>query len=259
MRGAKQEPISLGYINMTIDDLKREVEKINWWHRIDLGNGIITPGIDRSPEKLKTLHMPDDLHGKTVLDIGAWDGFFSFEAERRGASRVLATDSFCWGGEGWGTKEGFNFARQALHSQVEDMEIDVMKLSPENVGVFDLVLFLGVLYHMPHPLLALEKVFSVTGDRLILETQVDMLCTKRPAAAFYPGTELKNDPTNWWGPNRAAVTSMLSTVGFKRVEIVSLKPPFALRFLRALRSKLKEQKAIVTTLQQARMVVHAWK
>jgi tRNA (mo5U34)-methyltransferase len=246
---------------MTIDDLKSEVAKINWWHRIDLGNGIITPGIDSTLERLKTLHMPDDLHGKNVLDIGAWDGFFSFEAERRGASRVLAIDSFCWEAEeeGWGTKAGFNFARQALHSRVDDMEIDVMELSPERVGVFDLVLFLGVLYHMRHPLLALEKVFSVTDRQLILETQVDMLYTNRPAAAFYPGAELNNDPTNWWGPNQAAVTSMLFTVGFKRVEIVSLKPSFAHRFLAALRSKLKEQKAYFTTLQQARMVVHAWK
>ena len=88
---------------MTIDDLKSEVAKINWWHRIDLGNGIITPGIDSTLERLKTLHMPDDLHGKNVLDIGAWDGFFSFEAKRRGASRVLAIDSFCWEAEeGWG-------------------------------------------------------------------------------------------------------------------------------------------------------------
>ena len=52
-----------------------------------------------------------------MLDIGAWDGALSFEAERRGASRVLATDSFCWSGEGWGTKDGFEFARKAIGSQ----------------------------------------------------------------------------------------------------------------------------------------------
>src|SRR3954466_11917283 len=86
---------------MDVEELKKEVAKINWWHSIDLGNGVITPGVDRSSWKLKKLRMPQDLSGMSVLDIGAWDGFFSFEAERRGAKRVLAVDSFCWNGEGW--------------------------------------------------------------------------------------------------------------------------------------------------------------
>jgi tRNA (mo5U34)-methyltransferase len=244
---------------MIIDDLKREVEKIDWWHKIDLGNGIITPGIDRTPKKLKTLKMSDNLTGKSVLDIGAWDGFFSFEAERRGARRVLATDSFCWDGEGWGTKAGFNLARQILQSRVEDMDIDVMELSPERVGVFDLVLFLGVLYHMRHPLLALERVSSVTGDQLILETQVDLLWSRKPAAAFYPGTELNDDPTNWWAPNPSALKSMLLTVGFKQVDEISLIPVGLARLLSAVKAQLKGQRAFFATLQRARMVVHAWK
>jgi len=86
--------------------LKEEVSKLRWFHKMDLGDGIETPGIDNSPEKLKTLKMPQRLDGVTVLDIGAWDGFFSFEAERRGAKRVLATDSFCWGGR-WPSYQGW--------------------------------------------------------------------------------------------------------------------------------------------------------
>ena len=96
--------------------------------------------------------------GLSVLDIGAWDGFFSFECERRGASRVVAADYFSWHGSGWGTKAGFTLARDVLGSKVEDVDIDVMDLTPERVGTFDLVLFLGVLYHLRHPLLALERV-----------------------------------------------------------------------------------------------------
>lgn len=206
---------------MNIDDLKKEVAKIKWFHTIDLGNGIITPGVDNSPEKLKTLEMPKNLQGMTVLDIGAWDGFFSFEAERRGARRVLATDSFCWGGGGWGSKAGFDLARRALNSKVEAMKIDVLDISPHKVGVFDLVLFSGVLYHVHHPLLALERVFSVTGKQLILETHVDMLECKRPAMVFHPGAEMNNDTSNWWGPNPAAVEAMLKTVGFRDVKVVS--------------------------------------
>ena len=207
------------------DALRREVEKIKWWHRIDLGRGIVTPGVDVTPQRLAEIRMPEILSGFTVLDIGAWDGFFSFEAERRGARRVLATDSFCWNGGGWGTKAGFELARRALRSKVEDKWIEVLDLSPDTVGVFDLVLFLGVLYHMKHPLLALERVASVTGRHLIMQTQVDLVAVKRPAIAFYPTTELNGDPTNWSGPNPAAVIAMLHHVGFDRVEILSKSFP----------------------------------
>jgi tRNA (mo5U34)-methyltransferase len=202
------------------DTLRREVEKIKWWHVIDLGHGVVTPGIDVTPQRLAEIQMPQDLTGRTVLDIGAWDGFFSFEAERRGASRVLATDSFCWDGGGWGTKAGFDLARRARESKVEDKWIQVLDLSPETVGVFDVVLFLGILYHMKHPLLTLERVASVTRQQLIMQTQVDLVAIKRPAIAFYPGTELNGDPTNWVGPNPAAVLAMLEMVGFRRVEIL---------------------------------------
>jgi tRNA (mo5U34)-methyltransferase len=229
----------------TRDEIQAEAAKIKWFHSIDLGQGIITQGYDDSPNKLKALGIPEDLTGKTVLDIGAWDGFFSFEAERRGATRVLATDFFCWGGGGWGTKGGFEMARRTLNSKVEDCEIDVFDLSPDRIGTFDLVLFLGVLYHMRHPLLSLEKVASVTteGGMVIVETHVDMLDVKRPAIAFYPDRELNNDPTNWFGPNPAAVEGMLKSVGFKKV-IAHSPAPF-----------MTEPEAVT----QGRMVFHAWK
>jgi tRNA (mo5U34)-methyltransferase len=204
-----------------LDALRSEVNAIQWWHSIDLGNGVVTPGPDPTPARLVEIQFPHDLSGLSVLDVGAWDGFFSFEAERRGASRVLATDSFCWGQGGWGTKAGFELARRALGSRVEDLTIDPLDLSPERVGSFDLVLFLGVLYHMRHPLLALERVFSVTRGQLILNTQVDLAAIERPAIAFYPNEELNNDSTNWSGPNPAAVVAMLRAVGFREVRIIS--------------------------------------
>jgi tRNA (mo5U34)-methyltransferase len=206
---------------LQLESLKREVTGLQWWHTIDLGNGIVTPGLDPTPARLPELQIPQDLTGLSVLDIGAWDGFFSFEAERRGARRVLATDSFCWGQGGWGSKAGFTLARQALGSRVEDLNIDPLELSPDRIGTFDLVFFIGVLYHMRHPLLALERVFSVTRDRLILQTQVDLSALERPALAFYQGTELNNDPTNWCGPNPSAVVAMLRAVGFSEVKIIS--------------------------------------
>jgi len=196
--------------------------ELRWFHRIPLPDGTVTPGVDIDAEaKLAFNKLPDDLTGMSVLDIGAWDGLFSFTCEQRGADRVLATDSHAWNGEGWGSKECFLLARELLESKVEDKDIDVMDVSPDTVGEFDVVLLLGVLYHLRHPLLALERVASVTRKMLILSTSVDMVSHERPAAAFYPGSDLNGDPTNWWGPNPACVEAMLHDVGFTRVEMVS--------------------------------------
>ena len=245
---------------MNADELKNEVAKINWYHSIDLGNGIVTHGWERNTaSRLRKLLIPDDLQGMTVLDVGAWDGFFSFEAERRGAKHVLATDYDSWLGKTWGSKAGFELARKTLNSHVEDMTIDVLELSPDRVGVFDLVLLLGVLYHLRHPLLALERVFSVARRHLILETHVDALWSKRPTMIFYPGSELHGDPTNWWGPNPAAVVAMLKCVGFEKVQIVSKhdSPLFGLG--RATYLGVRRRASFFSALQQNRMVFHAWR
>lgn len=194
-------------------------EGIDWWHQIELPGNYVTPGLDESAAKLATLHLPD-LTGKTVLDVGAFDGYFSFAAERLGASRVVALDSYAWRRPGG--KDGFEYARTALASKVEDVEMEVLDITPEAVGEFDVVLFLGVLYHMRHPLLALERVASVTKERLVVETLADMTFLRSPAAAFYPWNML-GDETNWWGPNRAAVIGMLRSLGFEQVAAYSAK------------------------------------
>lgn len=232
----------LGDSGIPVDELRQLVPRMHWFHSIDLGHGIVTPGAGPTREVLDRLGMPEDLSGMTVLDVGAWDGFFSFAAERRGACRVLATDSYCWcsadpverwniyrrvvagepaawGSAGWVGKVPFDLARRALRSRVEGRALDVLDLAPERVGRFDLVLFLGVLYHMRHPLLALERIFRVTGQQLILESFVDLLDCARPAAAFYPGGEVHNDPSNWFGPNPSMIEAMLKEVGFRKVRL----------------------------------------
>ena len=224
----RKPPPRIPTATMDPDHIRREMEAVTWYHQIDLGHGIITPGTDETRARLGMLSLPEDLRGRSVLDIGAWDGAFSFEAERLGASRVMAVDSFCWSGEGWGTKAGFECARRLLQSRVEDREVEVMDLSPEpEGGTYDLVLLLGVLYHMKHPLVVLERVASVCANQLILWTQIDLAHLDVPAMAFYPpGRKLHDDPTNWWGPNPSAIAGMLQTVGFSRVENVHtwLKP-----------------------------------
>ncbi len=222
---------------MDTELLRQEVAKIPYWyHCLDFGRGVVTPGYSETRWGVSGdfVGLPSDLTGKSVLDVGAWDGFYSFEAERRGARRVLATDSFVW----TNAKAGFELARRVLESKVEDRFIDVLDLSPDRVGTFDVVLFLGVLYHMRHPLLAMERVASVTSDHLIMETHVDMLDVPRPAMAFYPEKELNGDDTNWCGPNPPMVLAMLKTVGFSRAEIHA--GPFEMA-------------------TSTRMIFHAWK
>ena len=227
-----------------------DVSDIDWFHTIDLGDGVVTPG--RVTCMSATQLGIDDLSGKTVLDIGAWDGFYSFLCERHGAKRVLATDSVVWSG-GWRTgKSGFEMARRALKSRVEDMTIDVMDLRPDVPGRFDVVLFLGVLYHLRHPLLALERIFDVTGEQLILETHVDLADYERPAMVFYPGTELAGDATNWWGPNPLAVEGMLRTVGFRQVRTLNVWRPEA-------GTTHWAPDDLAAAKQQGRAIFHAWR
>ncbi|HEV3129827.1 MAG TPA: DUF1698 domain-containing protein [Solirubrobacteraceae bacterium] len=246
-------------------DLREQIARVSWFHAIELRPGLVTPGADATRERLDVLRIPRDLSGRSVLDVGAWDGFFSFEAERRGAARVVAADYFAWQGENWSDKSGFELARRALNSGVEDVDIDVIDLGPDRVGTFDLVLFLGVLYHMRHPLLALERVASVTGDQLILETHVDLSWLRRPAVAFYPDQELGWDPTNWWGPNTSAVTGMLRAVGFTRVELVTPNS-WAYRLARTARRSAgyvnrlaRYRRRPPERIDQGRAVFHAFK
>lgn len=247
---------------MDLDTVRSEVEALRWYHTIDLGSGIVTKGADNTPARLPLLRLPADLSGQSVLDIGAWDGFFSFEAERRHARRVVAADHYVWHGAGWGTgkgKAGFELARRVLGSRVEDCDIDVLDLSAERVGSFDMVFFLGVLYHVPNPLLALERVASVTKGCLVLETVVDMVGYSRPAAAFYPGRELNDDPTNWWGPNHAAICGMLAHVGFTRVEVITPPRSALFRAARAVKHAIQGRNQLAPAFRQDRAVFHAYK
>ncbi len=210
-------------VRLSPDDLHERVARYRWWHVIDLGNGVKTPGFydPVGKQHAPRFAVPHDLSGKTVLDIGSWDGAWSFEAKRRGAARVLATDKYSWGYGGWGDREAFLLARDVLELDVEDQLIDVLELSRENVGQFDIVFFFGVIYHMRHPMLALERLRDVTkpGGLAIVETHCDMLDNRKPALAFYPGRELLGDDTNWFGPNPAAMTGMLRASGFSDVSL----------------------------------------
>jgi tRNA (mo5U34)-methyltransferase len=193
----------------------------SWFHVFDFGDGLVTPGRDVTEAKLAALELPD-LTGRSVIDIGAYDGYFSFECERRGAARVVANDEPVWVSPIEDARRNFDLVRTILESNVEPLEVPVTGLNGDEHGTFDVTLFLGVLYHAPDMLAYLRAVRSVTADMLVLETLVDGLDVARPAAVFYPTGTFPHDDSNHWGPNPACVEAMLRRVGFTRIERRSL-------------------------------------
>ena len=204
--------------------LQKELAAIKgpWHSPIDLGHGVITGDSlaqRRFQRRIKLMGNPNDLTGKRVLDIGAYDGFFSFEFERRGAD-VLSVD--IWNDVQW---EKFQFAIEKKQSKIKHQRIDVHDLSPDAVGgTFDLVFCAGVLYHLRYPLKALESIRSVTGHQLILETvtMIPFVHESFPMVAFFPGDEEAIGSGIEYGISGAATPSWiqagLRTAGFSRVE-----------------------------------------
>lgn len=196
-----------------------------WYHRIEVRPGVITPGINDSPANLHMLDLPADCSGMRVLDLGARDGFFSFELERRGAD-VVAVDSAP------AERTGFPIAAQLLESRVVLRQANLYNLSAADLGTFDVVLFLGLLYHLPDPLRALRIIRGLCRSRMYLETLVideavllpdgseaplagmDARLAAIPLMRFFPGAACNNDHTNFWGPNVRCVEAMLEETEF---------------------------------------------
>ena len=190
------------------------LEAEGWYHSIRFPDGRVTAG-HQSEEQLRwriaQFPIPPDLTGKRVLDIGAWDGWFSFEMERRGAA-VVAVDVREY--------EMFRHAQTLLGSKVEYRIDDVLDITPERYGYFDIVLFLGVLYHLKHPLLALERVCALSKDMACVESYVSNASPDAPPAMeFYEHRELCGQFDNWVGPNVACLLAFCRTAGFARVEL----------------------------------------
>jgi tRNA (mo5U34)-methyltransferase len=170
--------------------------------------------------------IPADLSGRTVLDIGCNGGFYSLEMKRRGAARVVAVDY------------DEDYLRQArFAAQATGLDIEIRNLSVYDVAAlgerFDLVLFLGVLYHLRHPLLALDLIREhVVGDLFVCQSMQRGEAAEEPLEDDYPFSETAiferpgfprmsfiehryaGDWTNWWVPNRACTKAMLRSAGF---------------------------------------------
>jgi tRNA (mo5U34)-methyltransferase len=204
-----------------------------WFHRIELAPGLVTPGwSDPVTDKLPYFGLPHDMRGMRVLDIGCSEGFFSFEAERRGADEVVAIDSMP------DSVRRFNICRDALGAKTDAYLCNVYDLSVRAYGTFDLVLFFGVLYHLRHPILALEKILAVCAGTMLLQTAIFEVpgMPDTPLARFHPRGVQSGppenpvfDPTVIWLPNAECTRAMVAHAGFHQIETVSPEPGIVLR------------------------------
>ena len=205
----------------------RIAEESYWFHRIELPGGIRTPGwSEPAVDKLPHFGLPADMTGMRVLDIGNAEGFFSFEAERRGAAEVIGIENYP------PMARKFEICRAALGSRARTYMANVYDLNPGSFGTFDLVMFFGVLYHLRHPILALQKVASVCTGTLLMQTATCDNTSDKPMAEFHPfGIESgppenpSHDPTCFWFPNIACCAALLQHVGFQNVEQISTNAP----------------------------------
>ena len=227
---------------MTREEILAELKRLEpWFHRIDLGDGLYTKTesvmgepVDHPLGPWQTMQklLPPDLSGKSLLDVGCNAGFYSFEAKRRGAKRVLGVD-----GQRQHVRQGV-FVRKVLDLDVEFRRLNVYELNPRTVGQFDITLALGLLYHLKHPILALENLYQVTKELLIIETAI-MPPERTPDSFIHPlgekqmllhslafvenPTGAKEQVFNWFLPGVESLKALLRTTGFSEVEVVEAK------------------------------------
>lgn len=237
---------------MTQTELEQKIAEVEWYHPIELGHVVTRPQWHirrRFRRRLGLLSLPPDMTGMSVLDVGAWDGFFSFECERRGAARVVAIDSYAW--EHYGMT-GFNLARDVLRSKVEFKKTTIEECHAGELGRFDLVLFLGVFYHLRSPILALDRLRDITAGTLVCETHglIPVAHGNWPLVTFFPGDEHATDQGREMTaiPTLECLRQMLRSAGFSRID-VKYRPSMRM---------LKRAKALlINKPQSGRMIVHA--
>ena len=206
--------------------LQERIDALTWYHCIELPDGVVTPGLlGNHTEHL--YQFPEDLTGKRILDVGAWDGKWTFKALENGAKEVVAIDNFTdcpkMRGGKWAC---FDLCREALgydEDRCKRIEMSLYDLTEEKLGRFDMVLFYGVLYHCRYPLLALDVLSSVCDDQIRIESAIvdDMGAYNvgygsHIAAEFYPTHEYGMNNTNWWGPTLAMIDKWLLAAGWPK-------------------------------------------
>jgi len=218
------------------EDLRAEVARHPWYHTLDLGGGVVTPGMFDHRPVLDRYPLPDDLSGQRCLDVATMDGFWAFEMERRGAVSVTALDLEDPDDLDWPAAlrhqekrldeskgERFALARRALGSNVERVLMSAYDLSPE-LGTFDFVFCGDLLLHLKDPITPIERIRSVcTGSAVIVNPIKKFRFQGRRALAELDGI----DHFEWWVTNLEGLVRIARAAGFARVEP---SEPFELPF-----------------------------
>jgi tRNA (mo5U34)-methyltransferase len=196
-----------------------------WHQHFELVPGVWTPGVSPIDWLCHQAGVPTDLTGLTVLDIGTTNAGTAFEMERRGADRVVAVDIF--DAEWFGVRPLIEF----LGSRVQFVQATVYELADRFPEPFDLVICWGVLYHLRHPLLALDNLRAVTGGEASLETAVcdgelPEIVRGQALTRFYRQDELAKDGSNWFAPTVASLEDWVRSCGFDS-ELIGAWPPEA--------------------------------
>jgi len=200
---------------MDKQEIQARINEIQWFHNYEIVPGIMSGGSSDMLERGRYFEIPQDLSGKRVLDIGCADGYFTFLAESRGAS-VVSIDSW--------PRQGYFLAHELRGSKVEFHQMSVYDIDPDKLGQFDIVFFFGVYYHLKNPILALERIASVTKEYAIVESEVmkPLTATGTTESKFYEQDELNGDPTNYWVPSVPAFIQTIRSAGFPRAELVTV-------------------------------------
>lgn len=201
-----------------------------WWHSIDMGDGVTSSGMKSvDTHNVEKQWFPTDFFiDKRVLDIGTWDGYYAFYAERMGAKEVVAVDHFVWNikhntGDMNGkviSKKGFDIAKELLNSNVKEYDVDIEDMDSTTLGTFDSIIYAGVFYHLKNPYKALEvvdKLLNING-RIMIESHMCNYDTETPLLQFHPKNSLNNDTTNFWSPNPSCIEAMFQEIGNYTVE-----------------------------------------
>jgi tRNA (mo5U34)-methyltransferase len=257
-----------------LENLREQVAALRWYHTIDLGGGVITPGLYDTPGECRRIPLPESLGGKRCLDIGTGDGFWAFEMERRGAAEVVALDIDDPGDYDWPARadedeaerfrrdhpnhrRAFELAHSALGSRAERVAGRVYALDPGTHGSFDFVFMGSLLLHLRDPVGALMAVRRVVRGELLSVDSISPLLTllhpRQPVARLEaPGWPL------WWVMNLAAYRRLFEAAGFDQIDAGR---PFRVAANRGHEPKPRSRRPLYGVFQKAtarRGIPHAW-
>jgi tRNA (mo5U34)-methyltransferase len=211
--------------------LAADVARTPWYHTIDLGHGVVTPGFFDHRPMLSRYHLPESFAGLRVLDVATYNGFWAFEFERRGAAEVVGTDIENFAAIDLAparrasmsaeeltrpTGIGFEIARAALRSNVRREVVDVYDLSPARLGTFDFVMCSDLLLHLTNPIRALQRIRTVTKGCAYIADMYDQYLDRCGPLGLVQYRGGMNDYV-WWTFSLSGLEQLIRDAGFSRV------------------------------------------